>query len=291
MLPEVGADCPGGSSNGARRLGPGRRGATQTLLVERPSPPWRPIHYGVPRDDAPLVHPAHRASLAHSAHRASLAHPVHRAPLAPLAPRPETARRPGGPSAGPGPAGGPGRPGRRRRPRLRAPRREGRPAPLSPGEREAVGPSPSGRASLPTCAAPGHRRKWKPGRERSMSCSVGPHPSAPPCPSAPATLRLPSGTPSSRTAAGASSPRRGRGGNRGLPAAASGRDGRAPAGRGWDEAPVRRAGTAIDDRGGGVPRRPGRATTAATDPYDTPRKQALSWQPHPSCNCRSSVNA
>ncbi|MGY3202327.1 hypothetical protein ACVW19_002842 [Streptomyces sp. TE5632] len=64
------------------------------------------------------------------------------------------------------------RPGHRRRPRLRGPRREGR-SPRSPGKREAVGLSASGLLPRPKCATTEHRGKWKPGRERSMSCWRG----------------------------------------------------------------------------------------------------------------------
>lgn len=43
----------------------------------------------------------------------------------------------------------------------------------SPGEGEAVGLPASGRLSRPKCITTEHRGKWKPGRERSMSCRCG----------------------------------------------------------------------------------------------------------------------
>ncbi|SDC96791.1 hypothetical protein SAMN05216505_104288 [Streptomyces prasinopilosus] len=182
-------------------------------------------------------------------------------------PRRSPARRPSGGRCGP-----PRSPSASTAART-APRGTLTPSPWGRGKRSAC--RPQAFRPRPRCAPTEHRGKWRPGRECSTSRRWGRGP-APPCPSAPAAPRLLSGTSSLRTAAGASRPRRGRGGEQGLPAAASGRGCRAPAGRGGAEAPVRRAGAVTTDRGGGVPRRSERTTTAATDPYSTSRKQDLS---------------
>lgn len=142
--------------------------------------------------------------------------------------------------------------------------RDAHPIPL--GEKEAVGLSASGLLPRPKCATTGHRGKWRPGRERSMSCRCGHgpwhhhvHPHPPPQDYCPALHPyVPPLEPRP--------PRRRCGGNQGLSAAAPGRVCQASAGRGRAEAPAQRAGAATTDRGGGAPRRSERTTTAATNP-------------------------
>lgn len=248
VLSEVRAGYPGGPLSRAQHFDSGRREARQALFIERPASrdTWLSMGCHVTVRHLYTVRPG----------RERLAVP-----------------------AGSGPADGP-RPGREARGRSRwtvggvdvrgctdHTERDDRPLPL--GKREAVGLSASG--LLPPDEVRHHRTsrkvEVKSGRERPMSCRRGHgprHRHAPPYPPphdhspAPRPYAPPPDPP--RPLA----PRTRR--NQGLPATAPERDRQASAGRGRAEAPVRQAGAVTVARGGGVPRRSGRATTAATDP-------------------------